>query len=60
MSITDAKVYAFNAASFVLSFTTIEDAMKLALLAASLGYTIHKWYLMHKDEGAKWEYKLWD
>lgn len=53
MSITDAKVYAFNAASFVLSFTTIEDAMKLALLAASLGYTIHKWYIMHRDERDK-------
>ena len=53
MSITDAKVYAFNAASFVVSFTAIEDALKLALLCASLGYTVHKWYLMHKDEGAK-------
>lgn len=49
MNLTDVKVYAFNTATLMVSFTAIEDALKLALLIASLGYTIHKWYAMVKN-----------
>lgn len=55
MTITDAKVYAFNAASFLASMTAIEDALKLALLCASIGYTIHKWWIMAKKENQEQE-----
>jgi hypothetical protein len=49
MTINDAKVYAFNATSFMITFTQVEDTLKFALLVASLGYTIHKWYNMVKE-----------
>lgn len=46
MNLTDAKVYALNTATLMISFTAIEAAMKLTLLIATIGYTIHKWYIM--------------
>lgn len=49
MNLTDLKVYAINTATLAVSFTAIEDTLKLLLLIASLGYTVHKWYLMAKD-----------
>ena len=51
MSITDVKVYGFNALSLMITFTDVEDAVKMILMLASIGYTLHKWYLMH--QGAK-------
>ena len=42
------KVYALNTATLMISFTAIEDALKLTLLIATIGYTIHKWYIMAK------------
>lgn len=48
MNVTDLKVYGFNALSLMITFTNVEDAMKMILMLASIGYTMHKWYLMHQ------------
>jgi len=49
MNLSDVKVYTFNTISLMITFTDAEDMLKFALLLASTGYTLHKWYLMHKN-----------
>lgn len=53
MSITDVKVYGFNALSLMITFTDVEDVVKMILMLASIGYTLHKWYLMHQNSKSK-------
>lgn len=49
MNFTDVKVYAFNTISLMITFTDVQDVVKMILMLASIGYTLHKWYLMHKN-----------
>lgn len=49
MSISDLKIYVFNASSLAISMTNIDVFLKLTLLVVSIGYTVHKWYLMNKN-----------
>lgn len=51
MTEADIKVLLFNAATFTISFAEIEMALKISLLLLSIGYTAHRWYLMHKENG---------
>jgi hypothetical protein len=53
MTGTDLKVYGFNALSFMITFTDVEDVVKMILMLASIGYTLHKWYLMHQNNGGR-------
>ncbi len=47
----DAKLYLLNASSFALaSLNWIEPALEILLLALTIGYTIHKWLLLHKKK----------
>jgi hypothetical protein len=48
MNNTDLKVLSFNAATMALSFSEIEEILKIILLLASIGYTAQKWYFMNK------------
>mgnify|MGYP003671543943 FL=1 len=48
MDATDLKVLLLNASTMAISFSTLEAALKIALLIASIGYTIQRWYLMNK------------
>ena len=48
MSIEDFKVYTANFLSITLSFSNLHDGVKFLLLIATLGYTLHKWYLMYE------------
>ena len=50
MSLTDIKIYALNGSSLMISFTNIDVVLKLTLLIVSIGYTLHKWYLMTKKK----------
>lgn len=50
MTLTDIKIYALNGGSLMLSFTNIDAVLKLTLLTVSIGYTLHKWYLMTKSK----------
>jgi hypothetical protein len=49
MDATDLKVLLLNASTMAISFSTLEAALKIALLIASIGYTIQRWYLMNKN-----------
>ncbi len=53
MSITDLKIYALNFSSLAISMTNIDLILKLTLLVVTIGYTIHKWYLMSKKNNEK-------
>lgn len=50
MDTTDIKVLLFNTSSMALSFSNVEDALKIILLIASIGYTAQRWYYMNKKE----------
>ena len=50
MNLTDFKIYALNGSSLMISFTNIETIFKLTLLGVSIGYTLHKWWLMDKKK----------
>lgn len=42
MSHSDLKLYIFNSTSFLLSFSNIENTLKIILLLASIFYTLLK------------------
>jgi len=51
MGTEDLKLYLLNASSFTLaSLNWIESALEILLLALTIGYTIHKWMLLHKKK----------
>ncbi len=47
MSITDMKLYIMNFTAIAVSMSNIDVILKIILLAVSIGYTLHKWYLMY-------------
>tara|TARA_R110000822_G_scaffold91854_1_gene211569 strand:+ start:611 stop:766 length:156 start_codon:yes stop_codon:yes gene_type:complete len=47
MSITDIKLYTMNFTAIAVSMSNIDVILKIILLAVSIGYTLHKWYLMY-------------
>jgi hypothetical protein len=47
-SIGDIKLYTLNAGVFAVSMSSIDVALKLTLLAVSIGYTVQKWYYLNK------------
>ena len=53
MTWTDVKVYGLNTLSLMITFSDVIDWVKLLIGLATLGYTIHKWYLMHKNNGTE-------
>jgi hypothetical protein len=47
----DLKLYLLNASSFTLaSLNWIEPALEILLLALTIGYTVHKWILLHSKK----------
>jgi len=48
--IKDLKVYLMNSGAFVLSFTNIENWLKIILLVLSIVYTIINLYKITKNE----------
>jgi hypothetical protein len=56
MDTLDLKLYAVNGTAFLVSCSDyLEPMLKILLLAATLGYTVHKWYKLYKgkNEGNK-------
>jgi len=49
MSLSDIKIFALNFSSLAISMTNIDVVLKLSLLVVSIGYTMHKWYLLNKN-----------
>jgi hypothetical protein len=56
-TMTDLKLYLFNAAALAFNFTNIDIFLKMFLSAVVVGYTIHKWVIMNEDRAAKKESK---
>ena len=49
--IDSIKVYALNTGAFMVSCCDwLEPTLKIALLGATLGYTLHKWYFLTKNK----------
>jgi len=49
--IDSIKVYALNTGAFMVSCCDwLEPTLKIALLGATLGYTLHKWYFLRKQQ----------
>lgn len=49
MNLSDIKIYTLNFSSFAISMTNTDIILKITLLVVSIGYTIHKWYLLNKN-----------
>jgi len=47
MNFNDIKILGINSLVLGVSMTQIDVILKILLLLVSIGYTIHKWYLMH-------------
>jgi len=50
MTISDLKLAFFNAISLGISFTAVENSLKIILLLASIIYTFQKIYETHKKK----------
>ena len=50
MDATDIKLFLMNASTLAISFSRVEDTLKIVLLIASIGYTAQRWYLMNKEK----------
>jgi hypothetical protein len=47
MNFNDIKILGINSIVLGVSMTQIDVILKILLLLVSIGYTIHKWYLMY-------------
>ncbi len=50
MNIQDLRIAILNAVTFGVSFTQIENGLKIILLILSIGYTAQKIYETHKNK----------
>jgi hypothetical protein len=51
MDLTDLKIYGINLTALSVSMTDIDVFLKIILLSVSIGYTVHKWYMLNgKDK----------
>jgi len=47
-TMADFKLYLINGTSLMVSLMSIDAYLKITLLLLTIGYTIHKWYIMGK------------
>lgn len=50
MSLDDLRLYTFNIITLGVSFTAVEDGLKIILLLASIVYTLQKIYGTYKKK----------
>jgi len=51
VGVDDLKLYLLNASSFALaSLNWVEPMLEILLLGLTIGYTVHKWMLLHKKK----------
>jgi hypothetical protein len=53
MSLSDLKVACLNVITLGVSFTHVENSLKVILLLASIVYTLQKIYVNHKKNDKK-------
>jgi len=51
MTWTDLKFYMVNTLGFVVTLSNIEQVLQLLIAMVALGYGLHKWYIMYKNNG---------
>lgn len=49
-AMADLKLYVINIMSLMVTMTSIEPVLKIALLFVTIGYTINKWYHLNKKK----------
>jgi hypothetical protein len=50
MTTEDAKIYAINLGTMLVSLSQIETMLKILLLIASIGYTMSKWIEIYRKK----------
>jgi len=50
MNLEDLRLYTFNIITLGVSFTAVEDSLKIVLLLASIVYTLQKIYGTYKKK----------
>jgi|TARA_Y100000114_G_C11753482_1_gene325650 hypothetical protein len=50
MKLEDLKLYGLNFGALGISLTEIELILKVLVLLATLGYTMHRWWIMSKEK----------
>ena len=50
MNLEDLRLYTFNIITLGVSFTAVEDSLKIVLLLASIVYTLQKIYDNYKKK----------
>jgi len=51
MDLDSIKLYSLNATSFSIGcFNWLEPTLEVLLLVATLGYTLHRWYMLKKGK----------
>jgi len=53
MQETDLKLLLINSTTFLVSFSDLENILKIILLIASIGYTAQRWYYMNNEKKNK-------
>lgn len=50
MTAEDAKIYAINLSTMIISLSHVETMLKIMLLIASIGYTTSKWIEIYRKK----------
>ena len=48
MNFNDIKFFAVNTAGLLISISNLEQGLRLMIGLVTLGYGLHKWYLMYE------------
>ena len=48
--IADIKLLVINFSAFIFSMTNADTILKIILLVLTIGYTLHKWWLLYKGK----------
>jgi hypothetical protein len=49
MNEQDIRVLLLNATAMGISMAQVEMVLKISLLVVSIGYTLQRWWLLHKE-----------
>ena len=47
INVNELKIYSINFLALMTSLTDLDVILKIILSLVAIGYTIHKWYIMH-------------
>jgi len=50
MSLEDIKVYILSLFSFTLTYTTLDQSLKIIVLLIAIGYGLDKWITQRKNK----------